>query len=119
MRSRLIVSIASRKPTVASLRRKFVTLRGSLSEKQRRHWAAVEAREIGRGGISWVNEATGLSRTTIHAGVKEVGKKQRGGERGSRKPGGGRKALTTVDPVRQAKPGEGGSDVALQSRNLL
>lgn len=40
-----------------------------------------------------------MSRTTIHAGLKELGEKQRGPEGSSRKSGGGRKALTSVDPL--------------------
>jgi hypothetical protein len=39
-----------------------------LDERARRLWAAVEARAIGRGGISQVAEATRLSRATIRAG---------------------------------------------------
>ena len=38
----------------------------------RRRWAAVEARLMGRGGIACVTTATGMSRTTIRAGLKEL-----------------------------------------------
>ena len=57
---------------------------------------------IGRGGISRVAEATGLSRITIRAGLKELDHSPpRHGRRppgGSRRPGGGRKPLTEHDP---------------------
>jgi len=43
-----------------------------LDERARRHWAATEAAELPRGGISWVAAATGLSRTTILAGMREL-----------------------------------------------
>ncbi len=32
-------------------------------------WAAAEARSLGRGGVSAVAKAIGMSRTTIHAGL--------------------------------------------------
>ena len=51
---------------------KFTVLQPCLDERTRRLWAAVEARAIGRGGISRVAEATGLSRVTIRAGMHEL-----------------------------------------------
>lgn len=50
---------------------KFVILRPRLDERARRRWAAVEARAMGRGGISRGAEATGLSRVTLRAGLQE------------------------------------------------
>ena len=35
-------------------------------------WASVEARALGRGGISWVAEVTGLSRNTARSGLWEL-----------------------------------------------
>ena len=85
-----------------SIRRKFAVLRESLTERQRRHWAASEARELGHGGVSLVRDATGLARSTIHIGLKELHmtraiKRQDGGHR-SRKTGGGRRAIVKADP---------------------
>jgi hypothetical protein len=54
------------------IRRKFESLVGDLDERARRRWAAVEARALGRGGISIVSRATGLSRVTIRAGLREL-----------------------------------------------
>ena len=51
---------------------KFAILSPLLDERARRLWAAVEARAIGRGGISQVAEATRLSRATIRAGLQEL-----------------------------------------------
>ena len=51
---------------------KFNVLRPLLDERTRRLWAAAEARAIGRGGIARVAEATGLSRGTVRAGVREL-----------------------------------------------
>jgi len=51
---------------------KFQALSGRLDEATLRVWAATEARGLGRGGVSAVAKATGLSRTTIHAGLTEL-----------------------------------------------
>ena len=77
---------------------KFVALKPLLDERTRRRWAAVEARAIGRGGIARVAEATGMSRTTIQAGIKELDQLPEDEPERLRSPGGGRKPLTTHDP---------------------
>ena len=56
----------------ARIRRKFRLVAVELDERRRRQWAAVEARELGWGGISLVARATGLSRPTIMAGLKDL-----------------------------------------------
>ena len=56
----------------ARIRRKFRMVVVELDERRRRQWAAAEAREAGWGGISLVARATGLSRPTIMAGLKEL-----------------------------------------------
>jgi hypothetical protein len=58
--------------TVASLREKYQRLSATMTERMRRHWAAAEALSLPRGGISLVAEATGLSRTTITAGIRDL-----------------------------------------------
>jgi transposase len=90
-------------PRTQAIEAKFAILRPLLDERARRLWAAVEARAIGRGGISRVAEATGLSRATIRAGVQELAlpvtatAPQARMER-VRRPGGGRTPLGTRDP---------------------
>ena len=67
----------------------------------RRQWAAAEARELGWGGITLVANATGLSRPTITAGVKELKlspKKRAAAAQRVRRSGAGRKRLLDVDP---------------------
>src|SRR5262245_12986360 len=54
------------------LRRRFAALAASLDERQRRLWAAAEARALGYGGVSLVSRATGVSRRAIHAGLAEL-----------------------------------------------
>src|SRR5262245_46062058 len=82
---------------------KFTTLAPLLDERARRLWAAVEARAIGRGGIIRVAEATGLSRGTIRAGLRELDSpappdEERPSSGRLRRPGGGRKPLVDQDP---------------------
>jgi hypothetical protein len=72
-----------------------------MDERTCRQWAAAEARELGWGGVITVSRATGLSRTTITAGLRELSlpSKWRAAEaRRIRRPGGGRKPLTQADP---------------------
>jgi DNA-binding phage protein len=59
-------------PSTQAIAAKFAILSPLLDERARRLWAAAEARAIGRGGISQVAEATGLSRATIRAGWQEL-----------------------------------------------
>jgi hypothetical protein len=90
-------------PSTQAIAAKFAILSPLLDERARRLWAAVEARAIGRGGISQVAEATRLSHATIRAGLRELAHSvsppapQASGER-VRRPGGGRKPLGAHDP---------------------
>ena len=90
-------------PITQAIAAKFAILSPLLDERARRLWAAVEARAIGRGGISQVAEATRLSRATIRAGLQELARPlsttapQAPMER-VRRPGGGRKPLGAHDP---------------------
>src|ERR1700676_1804669 len=77
--------------------RMFLRLGPELDERARRVWAAAEALELGWGGTSAVAAATGLSRTTIHAGIVELRQPTQDPSR-VRRPGGGRKPLTAHDP---------------------
>jgi transposase len=86
---------------VQTITGKFAALEPVLDERARRLWAAVEAQAIGRGGISRVSQATGLSRTTIRAGLRELGDLATGDVAIAdrvRRDGGGRRALTEHDP---------------------
>lgn len=82
------------------IQEKYKALDAILDERGRRIWAAVEARSLRRGGISKVAKATGLSRTTIHVGFKELesGKASASPAGRIRKKGGGRKPLTHHAP---------------------
>ncbi len=76
---------------------KFRALAGELNERQRRLWAASEARAAGRGGIVVTARATGMSVPTIRKGIAELGRGERLEPGQVRRPGGGRKRLTAVD----------------------
>jgi hypothetical protein len=62
----------SREATLEAVRRKFELLHPLMNERMRRHWAACEALTLQRGGVTLVAEATGLSRTTLWAGLREL-----------------------------------------------
>jgi hypothetical protein len=71
-----------------------------MDERLRRQWGAAEARDLGRGGVTLVARATGLSRTTLTAGLRELAlpARQRAAQAGRvRRPGGGRRPLTQTD----------------------
>jgi DDE family transposase len=87
--------------TLERIRRKFEALLPVMDERLRRHWAASEALDLAYGGVSQVARATGLSRTTIAMGVRELRDQQTSGARPGpriRRPGGGRKPQEDVDP---------------------
>ena len=85
--------------SLASVRLKFERIQSHLNEVSLRLWAANEAVSLGYGGVSAVAQATGLSRTTIHAGIAELAHSvPHVAEGRSRRPGGGRKRLTEKDP---------------------
>jgi hypothetical protein len=81
---------------------KYRALSGHLNEAALRMWLATEADALGRGGVSTVARATGMSRTTIHAGLKELRSPAAGWD-GDKRPGsvrakgGGRKKWTAQD----------------------
>ena len=80
------------------VRTKFKALAPVLTERSRRLWAATEARALGRGGIARVVEATGISRSTIQRGVRELAQGEPLPAARTRRPGGGRKRATAKDP---------------------
>ena len=71
----------------------------TLTERARRIWAATEARAAGRGGITGVVQATGISYSTIQRGLRELAAKGRLAPDRIRRPGGGRKKTVVKDPT--------------------
>jgi hypothetical protein len=73
-----------------------------MNEQLRRRWAGCEAMAIGRGGITAVSVATGLSRNTIARGILEVEETMpelaaRVKEGHVRRPGSGRPPMSSED----------------------
>jgi hypothetical protein len=89
-----------------AVRKRFELLAPVLDERLRRLAASAEAEAIGRGGISLVSKATGVSRRAMRVGRQELRDLKSGGQRfpaapsqGIRKPGGGRKKTVDKDPT--------------------
>ncbi|MBI5555635.1 MAG: hypothetical protein HY920_07295 [Elusimicrobia bacterium] len=80
----------------------FQRIAQHLNDKTRRLWCANEALAIGFGGILFVAKATGISRTTIAAGVKEIEGKKELPHPGLRRKGGGRKLKIRKDQKLEA-----------------
>jgi hypothetical protein len=81
------------------LRTKYALLKPALNERARRLWAATEAMVLGHGGIATVVQATGISRSTISRGLKELKGSTAVEPRRTRRPGGGRKRNVEKDPT--------------------
>jgi transposase len=77
---------------------KYDNLVGDLDERGRRRWAAVEALSLGRGGISAVAKATGISDRTIRDGIVELREGDSPPTGRQRRVGAGRKSVTQLDP---------------------
>ena len=89
--------------TVAErIRQKYLVLSPLMDERMRRQWAAAEAGTLGWGGVTVVSIVTGLSRTTITAGLGELEHRRAHPHQAVtlrvRDAGGGRPALTETDP---------------------
>ncbi len=80
----------------------YETLFQHLDERQRRLVAAADAEHLGRGGVSLVARASGLSRPTIHKGLQELHQEPMPLGR-VRREGGGRKRVEQSAPVMLAQ----------------
>lgn len=82
-----------------TLEKKYARLGPVLTERSRRLWAATEALALGHGGIATVERATGISRSTITRGIRELDSEEAIDPERTRRPGGGRKAAVEKDPT--------------------
>jgi Rhodopirellula transposase DDE domain len=85
----------------AEIKQRFSQLEPWLDEHTRRLWAAAESAAHGRGGISLVARASGVSRRAIAVGLEELNKKPVRSRRKHlpiREKGGGRKKKALKDP---------------------
>ncbi len=75
----------------------------SLSEKDRRRYAAIEAIKLGYGGINYICQLFGCNYRTVHFGMQELESQSALNQQRIRNPGGGRKsALATLDGLEEA-----------------
>jgi hypothetical protein len=81
----------------AVLKSKYAVLFRHLDERQRRLVVAADAERLGRGGVSMVAQSSGLSRPTVHKGLRELHEKPLVAGR-VRRAGGGRKRTEETDP---------------------
>ena len=83
---------------LTGITRRFTVVRGILDERSRRLVAAAESAAIGRGGVSAVSRATGMSRQVIRQGMAELSEAGVHPPGRIRRPGGGRKKWVAQDP---------------------
>jgi hypothetical protein len=80
------------------IRARFAAVGSELNERSRRLHAAAEAKTAGYGGIAAAARATGIARSTIGRGLKDLA--DPGSLSGKvRRPGSGRPTLTGTDPT--------------------
>src|SRR5580658_8356428 len=90
---------------VEQVRAKYARLRGVMDERVTRLWAATEAEALGYGGIAAVEKATGVSKSRIRAGVRDLAElalhppTEPARAQRIRRPGAGRPALVETDPT--------------------
>lgn len=84
--------------TLVAMKQTYMLLSPHLDERRRRLWGAAQAQAIGHGGITKVQEATGLSRPCITRGMKDLAASPLSAG-AVRQPGGGRKRVTEHDPA--------------------
>jgi hypothetical protein len=75
----------------------------SLSEKDRRRYAGIEATKLGRGGISYICKILECDYSTVSRGQKELKEELDKNDQRQRKEGGGRKSiLLTMEGLDEA-----------------
>ena len=83
----------------AAIRARYDAVSPHLDEKGLRLFAASEARAAGRGGITAVSQETGIARSTIGRGLKELASNDAAPpEERIRRTGGGRKQAAVKQP---------------------
>src|SRR5713101_6611264 len=80
------------------VKHRFRSLRRHLDERTRRLFAAAESEAIGRGGISAVSAAIGMSRRVVREGKRDLRARVTPPTGRLRQPGGGRKKMVVEDP---------------------
>jgi hypothetical protein len=86
------MAVAYTKPWDTAIEKNIRDFYHTLSEKDRRRFAAVQARQLGYGGVRYMAEVVGCSRRTIERGFSELDALPHDSAAGRvRRPGAGRK----------------------------
>jgi hypothetical protein len=85
-------------PILAAMKKTYVLLSPHLDERTRRLWCAAQAQALGHGGLTRVQEATGVSRSCLTRGITDLAASPFP-EGVIRRPGGGRKRVTEHAPA--------------------
>lgn len=93
---------------------KYQALASRLDEATLRLWVAAEARSLGRGGVSLVANAVGISRTTIYAGLAEIEEASKASKRRGAAP-----AAASKPPLRVRATGGGRKKLIDLNEGLL
>jgi hypothetical protein len=80
-------------------RKRYREMSPVLNEQSRRRFVALEARALGRGGVSLMARISGLARSTIYHGLSDIRDQASAPSGRVRKPGGGRKKKSIQDPT--------------------
>src|SRR3954467_2046862 len=91
--------ILERMTDLTRIAQRFKAVQAVLDERSRRLVAAAESAAIGRGGVSAVSRATGMSRQVIRQGMAELSESAVHPPGRVRRPGGGRKKTAAQDPT--------------------
>ena len=93
------MAVALTKPWDAAIEKTMRDFYQTLSEKDRRRFAAVQTRQFGHGGVRYIAEVLGCSRRTIERGLVELEDLPHDPAAGQvRRPGAGRKKKSCPTP---------------------
>jgi hypothetical protein len=94
------MAVALTKPWDAAVEKNMRDFYQTLSEKDRRRFAAVQARQFGYGGVRYIAEVLGCSRRTIERRFAELHDLPHDPAAGQvRRPGAGRKKKSCPTPA--------------------
>jgi len=88
-----------RSAEVTAARKRYREMAPVLNEQSRRRFVALEARALGRGGVSMMARISGLARSTIYHGLVDIDDGVSVAPGRVRKAGGGRRKKTSEDPT--------------------
>lgn len=73
--SHMVTKVKIGFPFTPSIEKDMKLFYDSLNEKDKRHYAALEAKKLCYGGITYIAELFNCTRPTIHDGLDELKKK--------------------------------------------